>query len=126
MNRYVPVLQGHASDKRLELDSLVDSNGILTLRLSSADGSQVRVVFDSYLAYRKLDEGDALEMISWVSHSSILGKSFYEVHDSEFLAWYEEQSAGVRKSSNVRHFAVFTANDVIDVLALDQPDMFAE
>jgi hypothetical protein len=120
-NQYVPILQEVASGNVLELESLIDQAGVLTLALISERGHRINIAFDSYVAFRKLDEGDAMQTLSCVSESSALGKCFYEVHNSEFLAWYHQQSHSVRKSSNIRHFAILATDDVIDVLALGEP-----
>lgn len=121
MNRYAAIFEEHKASRAYELDSLVDADGVLTLRLKGDEEARLELVFDAYVAYRKLDEGDAMLTLRRVSDTSALGRTFYEVAESEFVAWYVAQGYGVRKGADIRHFTILTQNDVIDVLALSQP-----
>jgi hypothetical protein len=121
MSLFIPTLQEWAPDKPYSLQSLRDEGGVLTISLETSEGRAVYVRFTSHLAYRKSDEGDALVTLDEISATSVLGRSFYRVEESDFATWFENRSHGVRRSSNVVHTAILTMDDVIDVLSLDPP-----
>ncbi len=121
MSIYIPILQEHFCNARLDLEELVDRAGSLVLTLASTDGSQIRLKFDSYMAYRKLDEGDALLTLSAMRKTGGMGKSFYRVDDSDFLIWFNEERCGAAPGKSLVHYAIATVNDIVDVLSLDPP-----
>jgi hypothetical protein len=121
MSRYIPVLQEMALPKPFELRALLDIDGLLELRLESEGGGKLRVRFDSYLAYRKLDEGDAMSILRDIQAGGVPGKSFYRVEESEFVAWFMAQCFSSRAHQPLTHFCILTVDDVIDILARDPP-----
>lgn len=121
MNRYTTVLQEYVTDGMYDLRQLIDQNGILKLHLVNLDGNEICISFGAYLAYRKLDEGDAMETLSQLSESALPGRSFYMVEESTFVDWYVKQGYGIRDTSTLKHYAVVTIDDVIDVISLDAP-----
>lgn len=121
MNDYVAIRQDVAADHRFECDRLVDSAGKLRIALSDDAGRKVLVQFDSYLSYRRMDEGDALITVEQLERSSSTAKVFYQVRESDFLAWFHAQSRGIYSDRSLQHFAIYTTNDIIDVIALEAP-----
>jgi hypothetical protein len=100
---------------------LLDHNGVLTLKLVDAQGNAIKVTFDSYLAYRKIDEGDALLTLAEMRNTGGTAKCFYQVQDSAFIAWFNEERCHIDSSDTLIHFSVAASNEIIDVLALQQP-----
>ncbi len=94
MRDYVALWQDVAANRRFELDELRDGVAGLRLELSDDAGRKVVILFDSQLCYRRMDEGDDLTDITDLRKSAGLGKVFYEVRDSDFLAWFHERSLG--------------------------------
>jgi hypothetical protein len=122
MSTYVPILQEHVRGTRFDLEQLVDCAGELSMTLTSTDGHRLELKFDSYLAYRKLDEGDALLMLSAMRNSGGTNRCLYRVDDSDFLAWFNtERCNQTLGSQQLDHYAIATMNDIVDVLALDAP-----
>lgn len=121
MNRYVAILQEHAPSALFELDELVDQSGVLTLRLVGTHGSICRVSFDGYVAYRKIDEGDAMALLAQLAASATAGRSFYRVEESDFVEWVVSQSYGVREPGTLTHYAIVALNDIVDVVSLGDP-----
>jgi hypothetical protein len=124
MTRYSVVRQDEIPSASLALEQLSDKAGVLEIVLTSRSGDRWLLRFDAYLAYRKMDEGDALVALSEIAGAGLQGFWLYEVHDSEFHHWFLAQSFGIRESSAISHFAIHVTDDVVDVLALDQPQVF--
>ena len=117
-NRYVPVLQEHAPTPLFDLDKLVDEWGVLTIHLLDTNERRFSLTFDDYFAYRKRDGGAALKTLN--DAAGVLGKSFYRVEESDFLAWFEADSYGTR-GKPLMHFVIMTIDDVIDVICRKLP-----
>jgi hypothetical protein len=121
MNRYVPILQEHSKDAPLELEQLLDRGGTLILTMVDAHERRISLSFDSYMVYRKMDEGDALLTHVDLVKTGGTGKWFYRVEDSEFLAWFNKESCNVRANQNLVHYCIAALNDIVDVISLDAP-----
>jgi hypothetical protein len=121
MNRYVPILQEFSKLAPLELEQLIDHRGTLTLTMVDAHEQRIKFSFDSYMVYRKMDEGDALLTQVDLEKTGGVGKWFYRVEDSEFLAWFNKESCDARANQNLVHYSITALNDVVDVIALDAP-----
>jgi hypothetical protein len=120
--KFVPIFQEHVSNVHWDLEQLLDCGGTLVLTLIGDHDRQKKIVFDSYVAYRKLDEGDALLMLAIMRETGGTAKCFYQVEDSDFVAWFNKErcSDGVT-GSVVRHYAVAATNDIVDVLSIGPP-----
>ena len=77
------------------------------------------------LAFRCCDEGDR-----WKTVDSVLskygadffkGKLFFKVENSEFKEWFEKEKFGILTKHEFIHYAFVTQNDIVDVLALNDP-----
>jgi hypothetical protein len=121
VSRFVPIYQQHVGDSEFDLEELVDRDGELALTLADADGKRVRLTFATYLAYRKRDEGDALLTLAHMNESGATGKQFYRVEDSDFLMWFNEERCGASAGQTLVHFAIASMNDIVDVIATDEP-----
>ena len=119
----MPVLQEHAPEQLFDLGRLLDESGVLEIALLRDDGGKFELLFPSYLAYRKLDEGDALRVLKDAADSTKLGRSFYRVEESDFLDWFIAQRGGIRANDPLIHFVVMTMNDIIDVICRDAPEV---
>lgn len=123
MNRYVPILQENLSRAQYELEELVDREGALVLVLANNDGQRVRLKFDSHLAFRKMDEGDALATLAAMRRSGGTGKYFYRVDESEFVAWFNSERYGAAPGQPLIHYAIAAQNDIVDVLSIRAPSI---
>ena len=120
MNKYFPVRQSVSIEHLPDEESLVDANGSLKIKIS-VEGETKVVLFDDFIAYRKLDEGDAFHTLREIADSSKLGHLLYQVEDSNFLKWFMEENQFVRSRDALKHYCLTTSNSVIDVICFDPP-----
>ncbi len=118
---FIPILQEHVRDGQWDLEQLIDSSGILVLTLLDDRGRRIKLSFDSHMAYRKLDEGDALLTLSHMRKTGGTGKYLYRVEDSAFAAWFNQERCDSGSNPSLVHYSVAAANDIVDVLALEPP-----
>ncbi|MBA8737074.1 hypothetical protein [Chromobacterium violaceum] len=102
------------------LDMLIDRGGVLQLHLCRRE-ERVLISFNSYLSYRKSDEGDVLKTLEEIDSVSKLGGMLYEIENSDYLQWFLDQSYGIR--SGAKQYLVLTSNDVVEVICLENPDV---
>ncbi|MDM9623516.1 hypothetical protein [Rhizobium sp. S96] len=115
MTTYESILLSQTPNELFDLNGLSDKGGVLTLSLFNADEA-TDVRFNAYYAYRKIDEGDALKLLSDVASSSQLGKTLYRGADSEFTRWFREQGLGKNDDVEVHHVVIILVDDVIEIL----------
>lgn len=70
------------------------------------------------LAQRSMDEGKFLAMTA-ISHEKV--GPVVLVTGSDFLDWFHEQSCGVFTKDEVKHVAILTQDEWIEVLCLNLP-----
>ncbi|HWU55978.1 MAG TPA: hypothetical protein VN175_10800 [Rhizomicrobium sp.] len=104
-------------------DRIIDEAGVLDVFLEDAAGKRLKVSFNAYLAFRKMDEGDAFHTTADINETSELGTRLYSVSDSEYLRWFHFESESVRKSQKLIHYCLTTIDSVIDVISFDPPDV---
>lgn len=121
MSRYLAIWQDTAADRRFELDSLSDRAGKLRIEISDETDQKFVITSESYLYYRRLDEGDALIAIGEIRDSAGLARVFYRVEKSGFLEWFDLQNHGIYKDRGLQHFAICTTNDIVDLITFDMP-----
>jgi hypothetical protein len=114
--RYVPYksqphLTGPAQFESLRQDELG-----LRVQLEGA-----AVLFDGWLTYRVSDEGDRL--LSSKALSGLAKSPICEVENSEYLAWFVRESANARREADLKHWAVVTADEIVDVIAVEAPTL---
>ena len=107
-------------EELFSLDMLVEKDGLLQIYLRRDDG-KLTISFDSYLSYRKGDEGDLLKVIEEVDASSRLGCTLYEVTSSNYMDWFVDQCYGIRSITKIKEYMILTENDVIEVISIDGP-----
>jgi hypothetical protein len=123
MTEYVPldVPWSGASD----FAGLQDNGSMLSITVGAKDGRKYCINFVDHAAYRKIDEGDAMRILSDVREHVKLGKNCFETRRSDFLAWLSDQSAGYADIHNIRGFLFILFDDVIEVLSLGAPEILA-
>lgn len=107
--------------KNLDVEALYDDYEGFRILLRGEDRTQpmLRIKFDAHLAYRNADEGDRWRTISEVAE--LKQSSLFIVENSSWAQWFCEECSGVRKQSEMIHYAIYATNDCIDVLAADDP-----
>ncbi len=121
MNSYRPLDCASLRGRSFDDSSLVDAAGVLTLTLVDELSRQVHLTFQEFIAYRKLDEGDALRAVDEIRDNGIQGMGVFVVENSDFLTWLAAESHHVREAQDMQHFCILTLNSVIDVVAFKEP-----
>jgi hypothetical protein len=121
MNIYAPILQERFDGSHFEIEQLLDKCGKLSITLVAKSGRKLVLEFDAYVAYRKLDEGDAMLTLSAMQKSGSTTKVLYRVDDSEFLHWFNKERCGPMSANSPVHYTVAGINDIVDVLSLEPP-----
>lgn len=115
---------GHCFKNR-QLVDIKYLSGTLELTLSSSDKdmNKVRIVFEWMHSFRVTDEGDLLKMQDALEGKMIMG--VYIVEDSNYLSWFNEQSANIHDGDLINHYLIVTGDDVIDVLSSVSPTIIS-
>jgi len=115
---------GHCFKNR-QLVDVKYSSGTLELTLSSSDKdlNKVRIVFEWMHSFRVTDEGDLLKMQDDLEGKMITG--VYIVEGSNYLSWFNEQSANIHDGDLINHYLIVTGDDVIDVLSSVSPTIIS-
>ena len=121
MSRYIAVWQDVAANHRFELESLLDCLDTLRIDLNDEENRKVSILSENCLAYRRMDEGDALVSINSLISSGGTAKVFYRVEESDFLEWFHSQSFEIHRDQALKHFSICTTNHIIDLIAFDEP-----
>ncbi|WP_427340828.1 hypothetical protein [Caloranaerobacter sp. DY30410] len=114
--------------KKLVLDSLIDNIDGLILKFSDEDdeGLQVKVVFEDHvLSYRNRDEGEFLRKFKYLGDTYgdkfYSNWSFFQVKNSEYIQWFNEENFGIHQNEDIRHYVFITVNDVVEILSVYEP-----
>lgn len=91
---YTPIWQETAGGHTFDLVCLLDQASELVIEISDSSDQRLSIVFEWFLAYRRIDEGDAILILSEMGRAGVLGNTFFKVDDSKFLAWFRVQSCG--------------------------------
>jgi hypothetical protein len=119
--RYTALGQPIFGTGRYAEDRISDEAGTLEIVLEDETGAKLSVSFDAYLAFRKMDEGDAFHTLRDIKESSESGTKLYLVEDSEYLRWFHFESENIRKGQELAHYCLTTIDSVIDVISFDPP-----
>lgn len=105
---------------RASVEGVIDDwEGFRVLLRDHETDRMFRIAFGSRVAYQNRDESD---LDGEAARSNGLGRGcFYRVHGSEFEARFKADS--VRQFDNLKHFAIITDADCIDVLAIEEPQV---
>lgn len=127
MSRYLPAFQKYAPTppKLYDLEELRERSGVLELHLVRQNVDRLHITFSDHLGFRKAGESDALVTLDAIVATSQPGRSFYFVEDSDYIRWFVDQGHGVQRAESLRHIAIITIDDVIDVISLGLPSVVA-
>ncbi len=93
----------------------------ILLKGTEPDSLTLRITFDPALAYRNVDEGDLLQTISEIKSPG--ESSLFIVKNSSWKKWFNEESSGLHNDDDIIHYAIYTADDCIDVLSAFAPNV---
>lgn len=101
-------------------DVRIDAEAIqVTLETKEPGLGKAILRFEHSLCYRMIDEGDYLLTMNGFQG----GWSFFIVKHSSFRAWFDEESCGARVGEDMVHYAIYTPNECMDILALRPPEI---
>lgn len=100
--RYSPTEQKVIKGFMFDCIELRDGKDGLSITLIDENGSKLLVFFENFLAYRRLDEGDAIKIMAEIKPSFEKSKIFYVVEGSKFVAWFNEQSCNIHEGNHYR------------------------
>ena len=120
MTKYSPVDIGAViPNKSRYLDKIEDNGDLLDIFISMDDGTRIRVKCDSYLLYMRRDEGDALRTVSSIAKDASFEALVFLADRSSLLSWLMDECEGIRKPDKLKHFIVACADDVVDIISVD-------
>lgn len=108
-----------------ELNHLIQDRDGLKLVFLGLETEVVIVYNEQLLSFRSCDEGDR-----WNTIANVLadhGKHFfrqglvYKVTESSYASWFAGETFNSTKVDEILHLAFVTANDIIEVLSLQEP-----
>jgi hypothetical protein len=123
--KFVPVFQDQVVTAGLDLEQLTDNIKSLCVTLRDKAGGGITLTFESHMAYRARDEGDAMVTLDLMSKSGGTGKYFYEVEESDFIAWFNAERYEASTDAGLKHYCIASTNFIVDVIATEPP-VFAE
>lgn len=97
-----------------------DYEGFRILLVGENERSPVlRIMFDAARSYRNADEGDLLKTIASMDDPG--SSSLFIVDNSSWVKWFHEETYNIHKGRDIKHYAIYTPNDCIDVLSEFEP-----
>ncbi len=82
--------------------------------------TRIRIAFINKLSYRNTDEGFLLQL--WeTAEEKKLGNTFYLISNSTYIDFFNEMSYGIHKDKDIKHYAIYSDADCIDVLSIAEP-----
>ena len=98
-----------------------DYEGFRILLRSEIPTSPVlKIAFESYLSYRNTDESYLVKI--WQSMpSENIGKNFFLVQNSAYIAFFHEMTENIYADWSVKHYAIYTISDCVDVISTVPP-----
>lgn len=75
----------------------------------------LRIKFDFVRIFRKADEGDLMRTIA--ARPAIGESTLFLVENSSLIKWFHDETFSIHTKRNIKHFAIYTPNDCIDVLS---------
>ena len=114
-------LEGIPND--LLVDALIHDVEGMRILLRSEDPTQptLRVLFDSIVSYRNVNESFRLR--TWNRFPDGLGGNLFTVENSSWIEWLRGESGGVLDHVSLVHYAILTGEDCIDIAAEFPPSV---
>ena len=123
VSRYSP-LEGEAFGAQTWQEVHIrDADGVLAIALETEAGQNLKLVFAAYLAFRKMDESDAVHTLEDIAVTSEPGTRLYAVAESDYLRWCHFESDAIHKGQKLNHYCVATLDSIIDVISFDPPEV---
>ena len=110
-----------SSIKKFKVEKLCDDYSGLSVEIKEVDGNGKvgRLRFSSYYGYRNFNEADLWRR--WSEMEKNLLSGVYVSKNSKFLDWASDQSPYQEISKELSHYLIISIEDVIDIIAFDDP-----
>jgi len=107
-----------------KIDKLIDSADGLEIFITGTKScnASYKIHFETNCGYRNFDEGELIKR--WEDEGQLY-IGIYAAETSKFLEWATMQSAHDELSDGIKHYAIVTSDDVVDVLSFDYPQITA-
>jgi hypothetical protein len=96
-----------------------DYEGFRILLRENNYSSVLRILFDAVRSYKWSDESDLLKTVASINDAG--RSSLFIVDNSSWVKWFHEETYDIYKDSDIKHFAIYTSDDCIDVLSEFEP-----
>jgi len=104
-----------------EVLKIIDDTEGLKILLKELDSKRVfQIFFSDSLAYRNMNESYLLKIWSSID-DNILGNILYKIENSSYIDYFNDMSLGLYSSWEIKHYAIHTGQDCIDVLTTVPP-----
>jgi hypothetical protein len=106
---------------RIAVSGLRDEDDGLTILITDESGTFPRatIVFGEVVAYRNINESYRLR--TWSENDMASLPSLVTVDNSRWVRWLCDESQGTLAPDALVHYAVYTADDCIDVVSRGVP-----
>ena len=107
----------------LLVDALIHDAEGMRILLRSEDPTQptLRVLFDSIVSYRNVNESFRLR--TWTRFPHGLAGNLFRVENSSWIEWLRGESGGVLDDVPLVHYAILTGEDCVDIAAEFPPSV---
>ncbi len=109
--------------KEVQVEAIYDDWEGFRILLRCDDGvnsKMLRILFENNLSYSNTDESFLLRRWGQMPES-IVGNIFYLIKDSSYIEFFTKQSAGLYEKWDIKHYAIYTISDCIDILSMTEP-----
>jgi hypothetical protein len=96
-----------------------DYEGFRILLRENDHSPVLRIMFDAVRFYKKSDEGDLLRTIASINDPG--RSSLFIVDNSSWVKFFHEETYNIHQDRDIKHFAIYTPDDCIDVLSEFEP-----
>lgn len=107
--------------RELAVVAVADVDDGLTVTLGPASGAEPLAVvqFGDFVAYRNINESFRVRTWNRVRPGEACG--MLVVENSAWLEWLMAESSGVLDDCGLKHYAIYTGDDCIDVASQTEP-----
>lgn len=121
--KFATTIENHPMSgcKILEFDYIHDEFGVLTISIYNEIDQRMKIIFDSYIVYRKRDEMFAVDSEYNLCDEIKREKLIYRLIDSEFLRWLSLENGRPGEPYKSNHYMIISDNDIIDVISNETP-----
>ena len=97
---------------------------LLTLRGEGTPEPLLQMSFSEVVGYRNVNESYRMKTWNRMARLGTRPSSLFMVNNSTWLTWLIEESAGILEyREGLRHFAIYTPDDCIDVACYRDPEV---